>query len=130
MSTALFAKVIRGCSQKRVVSCEESYCTVHIIPHLENAVLRQHVLVSPMGDTGRLCKEHGKEQELYCEPDETPLCAYCMLPAEAKHGDGHNVVIQAEALDTLRGRWCLIFILATCACMEDTLSLRYFQKIY
>ncbi|XP_064869598.1 tripartite motif-containing protein 75-like [Oncorhynchus nerka] len=90
-------------AEKSCVSCKESYCTVHIIPHLENAVLRQHVLVSPMGDTGRLCKEHGKELELYCETDQTPLCAYCMLPAEAKHLDGHNVVKLADALDTLRG---------------------------
>uniref|UniRef100_A0A4W5N4A2 Uncharacterized protein n=1 Tax=Hucho hucho TaxID=62062 RepID=A0A4W5N4A2_9TELE len=92
----------RMVAEKSCVSCKESYCTVHIIPHLENAVLRQHVLVSPMGDTGRLCKEHGKEQELYCETDQTPLCAYCMLPAEAKHRDGHNVVKLADALDTLR----------------------------
>ncbi|CAB1326450.1 unnamed protein product [Coregonus sp. 'balchen'] len=92
----------RMAAEKSCVSCKESYCTVHIIPHLENAVLRQHVMVSPMGDTGRLCKEHGKEQELYCETDQTPLCAYCMLPAEAKHRDGHSVVKLADALDTLR----------------------------
>lgn len=92
----------RLAAEKSCVNCNESYCTIHIMPHFENSTLRQHVLVNPMGDTGRLCIQHGKELELFCETDSTPLCVYCMLPAEAKHGEGHSIVKLADAWNILR----------------------------
>ncbi|XP_046883652.1 E3 ubiquitin-protein ligase TRIM41-like [Hypomesus transpacificus] len=92
----------RLAAEKSCVNCNESYCTIHIMPHYENSTLLQHVLVNPIGDTCRLCIEHGKELELFCETDSTPLCVYCMLPSEAKHGDGHSVVKLADSWNILR----------------------------
>lgn len=87
----------RAPAEKTCVSCGESYCSLHIMPHLENKFFLQHVLVSPTTETNRLCRDHGKELELYCKTDSTPLCVYCMLPSETKHLAGHDVVKLAEA---------------------------------
>lgn len=87
----------RAPAEKTCVSCGESYCSLHIMPHLENKFFLQHVLVSPTAETNRLCRDHGKELELYCKTDSTPLCVYCMLPSETKHLAGHDVVKLAEA---------------------------------
>ncbi|XP_051985204.1 E3 ubiquitin-protein ligase TRIM41-like isoform X1 [Xyrauchen texanus] len=89
-------------AEKMCVNCEEYYCTLHVMPHLENNTLRQHVLVNPVANSSRLCKEHGKELELFCRTDGTALCVYCMLPSEAKHLQGHNVVKLSDSLDTFK----------------------------
>ncbi|XP_051990497.1 E3 ubiquitin-protein ligase TRIM41-like isoform X1 [Xyrauchen texanus] len=89
-------------AEKMCVNCEEYYCTLHVMPHLENNTLRQHVLVNPVANSSRLCKEHGKELELFCRTDGTALCVYCMLPSEAKHLQGHNVVKLSDSLDSFK----------------------------
>uniref|UniRef100_A0A8C4XC64 E3 ubiquitin-protein ligase Midline-1-like n=1 Tax=Erpetoichthys calabaricus TaxID=27687 RepID=A0A8C4XC64_ERPCA len=89
-------------AEKSCVTCGESYCTLHIMPHLENDFFRQHVLVNPTENTERLCKKHGKELELYCKSDSTALCVFCMIPAESGHLEGHDVVRITEVLNTMR----------------------------
>lgn len=89
-------------AEKTCLNCEESYCTLHIMPHFENNTLRQHVLVNPISNINRVCKSHGKELELYCQTDHTPLCVYCMLPSEAKHSEGHSVIKLSDATGNLK----------------------------
>ncbi|XP_036409803.1 probable E3 ubiquitin-protein ligase TRIM8 [Megalops cyprinoides] len=89
-------------AERSCIHCAESYCTVHIIPHLENEFLRKHMLVEPRPDAGRLCKQHGREVELYCETDCALLCVYCMLPSENPHLNGHNVVKLADAMNSVK----------------------------
>ncbi|XP_062386316.1 E3 ubiquitin-protein ligase TRIM41-like isoform X2 [Sardina pilchardus] len=89
-------------AEKTCLNCEESYCTLHIMPHCENSVLRQHVLVNPISNISKLCKSHGKELELYCQTDHVALCVYCMLPSEAKHTEGHSVVKLSDATTNLK----------------------------
>lgn len=89
-------------AEKVCVNCDEYYCTVHVIPHLENKTLRQHVLMNPVSDCSRLCKEHGKALELFCMTDDTALCVYCMLPSEGRHLQGHNVVKLSDSHDTFK----------------------------
>ncbi|KAM6948244.1 zinc-binding protein A33-like [Aplochiton taeniatus] len=89
-------------AEKSCVNCNGSFCAIHIVPHYRDVTLLEHTLVNPINDTSKLCKEHGKEFELFCETDYTPLCAYCMLPAEAKHKDGHSVVKLSETKVTLK----------------------------
>lgn len=94
-------------AEKTCLNCEESYCTLHIMPHFENNILRQHVLVNPISNISKVCKSHGKELELYCQTDHTPLCVYCMLPSEAKHTEGHHVIKLSDATANLKvkGNW-------------------------
>ncbi|XP_073713040.1 E3 ubiquitin-protein ligase Midline-1 isoform X1 [Misgurnus anguillicaudatus] len=89
-------------AEKVCIKCDEYYCTVHVMPHLENNTLRQHVLIDPVANTSRLCKVHGKELELFCTTDSTALCVYCMLPSEAKHLQGHNVVKLSDSMDSFK----------------------------
>ncbi|XP_041958410.1 E3 ubiquitin-protein ligase TRIM62-like isoform X1 [Alosa sapidissima] len=89
-------------AEKTCLNCEESYCTLHIMPHFENSILRQHVLVNPISNINKLCKSHGKELELYCQTDHAALCVYCMLPSEAKHTEGHSVVKLSDATANLK----------------------------
>ncbi|XP_015210825.1 bloodthirsty-related gene family, member 32 [Lepisosteus oculatus] len=89
-------------AERSCVTCGESYCALHVMPHSENEFFRQHVLVRPTRDTGRLCEEHGKDLELFCATDGTPLCAYCMLPGESRHLGGHDVVKLSEAAHVVK----------------------------
>ncbi|XP_048458186.1 E3 ubiquitin-protein ligase Midline-1-like [Rhincodon typus] len=86
----------RASAAKTCVSCGESFCALHLLPHQENPAFRHHVLVRPTCHSSRLCKQHGKELELYCQTDKCPLCAYCMLPGEASHLD-HQVLKLTDA---------------------------------
>ncbi|MBN3313314.1 TRI39 ligase, partial [Atractosteus spatula] len=92
----------RSPAERSCVTCGESYCALHVMPHSENEFFRQHVLVRPTRDTGRLCGEHGKDLELFCATDGTPLCAYCMLPGESRHLGGHDVVKLSEAAHVVK----------------------------
>lgn len=89
-------------AEKVCVNCDEYYCTLHVMPHLENNTLRQHVLLNPVANSSRLCKVHGKDLELFCMTDGTALCVYCMLPSEARHLQGHNVVKLSDSHDTFK----------------------------
>ncbi|XP_066548023.1 E3 ubiquitin-protein ligase TRIM69 [Amia ocellicauda] len=110
-------------AEKSCVSCGESYCTLHVMPHLENEFFRQHVLVKPTTDTSRLCKEHGKDLELYCKTDRTPLCVYCMLPAEAEHLAGHDVVKLGETVNIVKADCQATLASIKESCSEVTASL-------
>ncbi|XP_078416857.1 E3 ubiquitin-protein ligase Midline-1-like [Cetorhinus maximus] len=91
----------RAPADKSCVNCGESFCALHLMPHLENPAFQDHVLVRPTAHISRLCKQHGKELELYCQTDQCPLCAYCMLPAESSHHH-HQVLKLTDAVAIIK----------------------------
>ncbi|KAJ8366637.1 hypothetical protein AAFF_G00348150 [Aldrovandia affinis] len=106
----------RSRALKSCARCRESYCAAHVLPHLENGALRQHALLAvvvvepePRADASssrssspHLCRDHGRDAELYCRTDATALCAFCMLPSESAHLAGHHVVKLSEAVDAVK----------------------------
>ncbi|XP_072366530.1 E3 ubiquitin-protein ligase TRIM62-like [Scyliorhinus torazame] len=101
LSCDLCKGVQRAPADKSCVNCGESFCALHLMPHQENPTFRDHVLVKPTTNISRLCKQHGKELELYCQTDQCPLCAYCMLPTETSHHH-HQVIKLTDAASIIR----------------------------
>ncbi|KAK0146961.1 E3 ubiquitin/ISG15 ligase TRIM25 [Merluccius polli] len=73
--------VCTGTQLKAVKSCLVcfiSYCHTHLEPHQRVARLRKHLLVEPMDRLeDRMCKEHDRLLELFCQTDQVCLCQIC-----------------------------------------------------
>ncbi|XP_078075052.1 E3 ubiquitin-protein ligase Midline-1-like isoform X2 [Mustelus asterias] len=101
LSCDLCKGIQRAPADKSCVNCGQSFCALHLMPHQENLAFRDHVLVKPTANISHLCKRHGKELELYCQTDQCPLCAYCMLPTETSHHH-HQVLKLTDATSTIK----------------------------
>ncbi|XP_043098363.1 E3 ubiquitin/ISG15 ligase TRIM25 isoform X3 [Puntigrus tetrazona] len=68
------AKAVKTC-----LTCMASYCEDHVRPHRENAVFRAHQLSDPLPDLmERLCSNHGKLMEFYCNQHQSCMCSACL----------------------------------------------------
>lgn len=68
------AKAVKTC-----LTCMASYCEDHVRPHRENAIFRAHQLSDPLPDLmERLCSDHGKLMELYCNQHQSCICTTCL----------------------------------------------------
>ncbi|MGH0126067.1 UNVERIFIED_CONTAM: hypothetical protein FKN15_025342 [Acipenser sinensis] len=77
-------KAVKSC-----LTCLVSYCETHVKPHYEVVTLKRHRLVSATGNLEqKLCKEHQRPLEVYCQTDGTSICWLC---TEEKHR-GHDTV--------------------------------------
>ncbi|KAI4901124.1 hypothetical protein NFI96_023726 [Prochilodus magdalenae] len=78
------SRAIRSC-----LVCLASYCEQHLQPHYESPAFKTHRLVSAAGRLqDRICSQHGKLLEFYCQTDKLCVCYVCMF---GEHR-GHNVV--------------------------------------
>ncbi|XP_066537730.1 E3 ubiquitin-protein ligase TRIM47-like [Hoplias malabaricus] len=69
--------------------CLASYCEQHIQPHFESIAFKTHRLLSaPARLQDRICHQHNKLLEFYCQTDKLCVCYVCMF---GEHR-GHNVV--------------------------------------
>lgn len=74
---------------KSCLVCRQSYCEVHLTPHLRDQSKTTHMLTDPGSFvTSHLCKNHKKLLENFCKTDKTPVCAKCTT-REHKH---HEIV--------------------------------------
>lgn len=63
---------------KSCLVCQESYCSVHLIPHQREPVLQRHRMSDPATfATRNLCRNHNKRLEMFCKTDHTPVCLQC-----------------------------------------------------
>ncbi|XP_016370195.1 E3 ubiquitin/ISG15 ligase TRIM25-like isoform X5 [Sinocyclocheilus rhinocerous] len=68
------AKAVKTC-----LTCMASYCEDHVRPHRENAIFRAHQLTDPLPDLmERLCSNHGKLMEFYCNQHQRCICSTCL----------------------------------------------------
>ncbi|XP_059427258.1 E3 ubiquitin/ISG15 ligase TRIM25-like isoform X6 [Carassius carassius] len=68
------AKAVKTC-----LTCMASYCEEHVRPHRENAIFRAHQLSDPLPDLmERLCSDHGKLMEFYCNQHQSCMCSTCL----------------------------------------------------
>ncbi|KAJ0023678.1 hypothetical protein NQD34_003577 [Periophthalmus magnuspinnatus] len=66
-------------AQKSCLDCSVSYCGAHLKPHHTVPALKRHTLTEPQTHLeGKLCPEHGKVLDVYCENDDTCICALCV----------------------------------------------------
>ncbi|XP_043828310.1 probable E3 ubiquitin-protein ligase TRIML1 [Dromiciops gliroides] len=70
-------------------------------------MLRPHLLQSMRALT--ICEKHGKEETLFCEEDQRPLCGPCFLSTEHKE---HKVLLLEKAagqcMEKLQEKWNIL----------------------
>ncbi|XP_061433912.1 E3 ubiquitin/ISG15 ligase TRIM25-like [Lethenteron reissneri] len=83
---------------KTCLRCEMSFCARHLMPHIENPRLSDHVLVAPIANLEeRRCREHREELKYFCEQDEIPVCTGCTITGDHF---GHRVITVEKAQQT------------------------------
>uniref|UniRef100_A0A8C6U9X9 Uncharacterized protein n=1 Tax=Neogobius melanostomus TaxID=47308 RepID=A0A8C6U9X9_9GOBI len=79
---------------KSCLVCLSSYCESHLELHLNMLGLRKHQLVEPKKDLEeRVCREHDKPFELFCQSDQQTVCVQCL---GSDHKD-HKIIPLKEA---------------------------------
>ncbi|KAG9328373.1 hypothetical protein JZ751_014433, partial [Albula glossodonta] len=74
---------------KFCVTCTASYCEMHVRRHYTVSALKRHTLLEATGDLDhRLCPQHHRALELFCNTDQMPICSLCLTLAHR----GHDVV--------------------------------------
>ncbi|XP_053199046.1 E3 ubiquitin-protein ligase TRIM21-like [Scomber japonicus] len=71
---------------KSCLHCEDSFCSEHLKPHQEDAELKTHELLDPVGKLKeRVCKKHRAPLELVCYQDLTCVCLSCIKSTHQGH---------------------------------------------
>ncbi|XP_070710613.1 E3 ubiquitin-protein ligase TRIM39-like [Pempheris klunzingeri] len=83
---------------KSCLVCQRSYCETHLMPHLEDPVMRQHRLTDPdTFATSHICRDHNKPLEMFCKRDRAPVCTEC---TERDHK--HHDIVRMEKMGTMK----------------------------
>ncbi|XP_061434218.1 E3 ubiquitin/ISG15 ligase TRIM25-like [Lethenteron reissneri] len=83
---------------KTCLRCEMSLCATHLMSHIENPRLSDHVLVAPTANLEeRRCREHRDELKYFCEQDKIPVCTGCTITGDHS---GHRVITVEKAQQT------------------------------
>lgn len=86
-------------AKKSCLVCLASFCESHLEPHLTVPGLKRHQLIEPQkGLEERVCSEHDKPLELFCEDEELCICVLCAYSGHKSH----DVVPFKEAYDWQR----------------------------
>ncbi|KAJ8277018.1 hypothetical protein GJAV_G00070520 [Gymnothorax javanicus] len=85
-------KAVKSC-----LTCLTSYCGEHISLHRFN----KHTLSDPVSMEARMCKQHERLLEVFCQTDETCICALC---AEKDHR-GHDTILVERACEEKKGKF-------------------------
>ncbi|XP_029962815.1 E3 ubiquitin-protein ligase TRIM21-like [Salarias fasciatus] len=81
LCTETKAKALKSC-----LVCLVSYCQTHLEPHLTVPGLRKHRLMAPVENLeGRMCLKHQKPLELFCQTEQTCVCALCTVGEHSAH---------------------------------------------
>ncbi|XP_063065118.1 tripartite motif-containing protein 29-like [Engraulis encrasicolus] len=74
-------------------TCMASFCGDHVKPHYTAPALQRHRLVEATEDLELMvCQRHNREMDLYCNTDQTAICALCV----GKTHMGHDVIELGE----------------------------------
>ncbi|CAJ1085878.1 E3 ubiquitin-protein ligase TRIM21-like [Xyrichtys novacula] len=86
---------------KSCLVCQESYCEVHLTPHLRDEKMIKHTLADPTTFiTSHLCKNHNMVLDMFCEREQIAVCVKCV---EMDHGH-HKVVPLEKATRKIRSQ--------------------------
>ncbi|XP_029962737.1 E3 ubiquitin-protein ligase TRIM39-like [Salarias fasciatus] len=79
--TGTKVKALKSC-----LVCLVSYCQTHLEPHLTVSGLKKHQLMEPVENLeGRMCLKHHKPLELFCQREQTYVCALCSVLEHKNH---------------------------------------------
>lgn len=82
-------------AERSCLECFDSYCVIHLSHHEELHAGKKHKVVEAVSQLQKkLCPEHGKTLEAFCQTDLKCLCVACIVDDEHK---GHNVIAPAKA---------------------------------
>ncbi|KAL2080886.1 hypothetical protein ACEWY4_022739 [Coilia grayii] len=71
---------------KSCLTCMASFCELHVKPHYTAPALQRHRLVEATEALDqRLCQQHNRELELYCNTDQTAMCVICVVKGHMGH---------------------------------------------
>ncbi|KAF7700402.1 hypothetical protein HF521_003360, partial [Silurus meridionalis] len=74
--------------------CLASYCEDHLKPHYQSPAFKKHKLVEACVDLQKkICSQHNKVMEIYCQTDQSFICYLCTLD---KHRGHDTVSAKAE----------------------------------
>ncbi|KAG2463514.1 TRI25 ligase, partial [Polypterus senegalus] len=63
---------------KSCLNCLISYCETHVQSHYDIPIWRNHKLIDPIENLKmRVCSQHEKPMELFCQTDQTCICYLC-----------------------------------------------------
>lgn len=80
---------------KSCAVCRQSYCEIHLTPHLRDRSMATHTLIDPGAFvTSHLCQNHKKLLEKFCKTDRTPVCMKCI---EREHKHHELVPLETES---------------------------------
>ncbi|XP_076580698.1 E3 ubiquitin-protein ligase TRIM39-like [Chaetodon auriga] len=86
---------------KSCLMCRESYCEVHLTPHLRDQLMTKHMLTDPgTFINSHLCKKHGRLLEKFCKTDRTIVCIKC-TEREHKH---HEIIPMEQESKRIRSQ--------------------------
>ncbi|XP_045921383.1 E3 ubiquitin-protein ligase TRIM21-like isoform X2 [Micropterus dolomieu] len=81
---------------KSCLVCRESYCEIHLTPHLKDQVLTKHGLTDPATFiASHLCRNHNELLEKFCKKDQTPVCMKC---TQMDHKNHEIVPMEKESI--------------------------------
>ncbi|KAM6951033.1 E3 ubiquitin-protein ligase TRIM39-like [Aplochiton taeniatus] len=79
---------------KSCLECLTSYCQTHLEPHHIAPALKRHNLIDPVHNLeNRVCKQHNRPLELFCQTDQVCVCHVC---AELLHKYHKTVPLHKE----------------------------------
>lgn len=82
---------------KSCLDCLASFCETHLEPHHVLGTFKKHHLIKPMLNMqDRVCKEHKKLLDLFCNTDQVYVCQICIVKDHTAH---HTVRIEDESRD-------------------------------
>ncbi|XP_026208586.1 E3 ubiquitin-protein ligase TRIM39-like [Anabas testudineus] len=71
---------------KSCLTCQASYCDIHLTPHQTDAELQRHRVTDPATfPTSHLCRNHNKPLTMFCKKDRTPVCEKCAARDHKHH---------------------------------------------
>lgn len=82
-------------AEKSCLDCFDSYCEIHLCHHEELHLGKKHKVVEAVSQLQqKLCPEHSKPLEAFCQTDSKCLCVACIVDDEHKD---HNIISPAKA---------------------------------
>ncbi|XP_039621451.1 tripartite motif-containing protein 29-like [Polypterus senegalus] len=71
---------------KSCLNCLISYCETHVQSHYDIPIWRNHKLIDPIENLKmRVCSQHEKPMELFCQTDQTCICYLCEVSEHKTH---------------------------------------------
>ncbi|XP_056138368.1 E3 ubiquitin-protein ligase TRIM47-like [Lampris incognitus] len=81
-------------ADKSCLECLSSYCETHFIGHEQLHTGKRHKVVEPVAQLERrVCSDHDKPLEVWCQQDQGCICPLCL----AEGHKGHDVITAAQA---------------------------------